>query len=267
MKTINTAMLACALAACAAPALALQTKNVRDGVAVEAVVSMSEPTRIRAEGAKIVDVVGRIYSSTCAPKSSDPVKTESPAVNPLGEFVLTCDLAKGEIYISPVPNALPVKGKQNKPINIFVSTDKATYTLLLRPADVPADTIVLVDKSAKISAAADRPRAGKSATHVRSLKEMLLVMAGARSADDISAESVNQERQLWNEARFVQTHQYTGRGLVGESYELTNVSALPMVLAEQEFDREGSGVLAVAIERMNLLPGERTAVYVIRAGE
>ena len=59
---------------------------------------------------------------------------------------------------------------------------------------------------------------------------------------------------------------YEGRGLVGERYVLTNVSTQDMVLAEQEFDRERGGVLAVSIENHNLRPGESTSVYVIRQG-
>jgi conjugal transfer pilus assembly protein TraK len=37
-----------------------------------------------------------------------------------------------------------------------------------------------------------------------------------------------------------------------------------MVLAEQEFDREGAQVMGVAIENHNLQPGETTNVFVIR---
>lgn len=266
-NSVKHFLLACALGCATVPALALQTKTVRDGVSVEAVVSLTEPTRIRVEGAKIVDVVGRIHSSSCVSKTTDTAKAEAPAVNPQGEFVLACDLAKGEIFVSPVPGSLVAKGKPNKPINIFVSTEKATYTLVLRPADLPADTIVLVDKSIRTGDASIKQRAGKSSTHVRALKEMLLVMSGARSADDISIEEVGQERQLWREARFVHLRRFAGRGLAGDAYLLTNVSSQPMVLAEQEFDREGGGVLGIAIERMNLLPGEQTPVYVIRAGD
>jgi conjugal transfer pilus assembly protein TraK len=40
-----------------------------------------------------------------------------------------------------------------------------------------------------------------------------------------------------------------------------------MVLAEQEFDREGGKVAGIAIEQHNLRPGESTSVYVIRRGD
>jgi conjugal transfer pilus assembly protein TraK len=59
---------------------------------------------------------------------------------------------------------------------------------------------------------------------------------------------------------------YEGRELVGEKYLLTNVGNEPMVLAEQEFEREDGHVLAVALERHQLRPGDSTAVYIIRTG-
>lgn len=255
------------------PVHAVQTKPVRDGMAVEVIVADSEPTRIRVEGAKITDVFGNIHSSSCAPKA-DPspaaaaaaaaVASTTPAVNPSGEFVLGCDMEKGEIFISPVPRSAAGSAAP-KPINIFVSTDKATYTLRLRRADVPADTIVLVDAANRASG--NGPRVAKSSQHVRSLKDMLLVMAGTRTADDITSEAVNQEQLLWQETRLLMVRQFRGRGLVGEEYRLTNVSTQSIVLAEQEFDRPGAGVLAVAIENLNLRPNESTSVFVIRAGE
>lgn len=44
---------------------ALQVVEASDGVAVEAIVSLKEPTRIRIEGAAITDVFGNIHSSHC----------------------------------------------------------------------------------------------------------------------------------------------------------------------------------------------------------
>lgn len=237
-------------------------KIVADGVSAEATVSQNELTRIRVDGANIVDVVGNIYSSTCSPKTDPSLQTAAPAVNPQGEFVLACDLAKGEIFVRPV-------GKSSKPINMFISTEKATYTLLLRPADLPAQTITLVDKTARKAAPvrSAAPQIGRAMPHVRALKEMLLVMSGARNADDISAEEVSQENHLWKEARLELVRQYSGRGMVGEQYQLTNVSDAVMVLAEQEFDRDDGAVLAVAIDNLNLRPGQQTTVNVIRTGE
>ncbi|MDI9689973.1 type-F conjugative transfer system secretin TraK [Burkholderia cenocepacia] len=258
---------------------ALQVIDTSDGASVEAILSIQEPTRIRIEGAPITDVFGNIYSSGCAtpPTTSLPAGMAAspaganpqaalpvgPSVNPTGEIVIECDRDKGEIYVRPV-------GDGKKPINLFVSSAKGTYTLLLRRADTPADTIVIRDKAAlqrRADATAPRPAPGSAASHVRSLKALLVAMATERAPSDIQVEDVAQAITLWREARFTLERTYRGRGLVGERYVLQNVSEAPMVLTEQEFDREddeAGGVAGVAIEHHNLRPGERTLVFVIR---
>lgn len=249
---------------------ALQVVEASDGVTVEAVLSIKEATRIRIDGSSITNVFGNIYSSNCgaapsAPpgvsQSGAPQALAGPQVNPAGEIVLECDVDKGEIYVRPV-------GESVKPVNLFVSSQHATYTLLLRRSDTPADTIVIRDKTpraARLDPSAANP-AGRQAQHIRSLKAMLVAMASDRAPTDIRIDEVNRPIQLWAEARFSLIRLYEGRGLIGERYILTNVSNQPMVLAEQEFDRESGAVLAVSIENHNLRPGESTTVYVIRQG-
>jgi conjugal transfer pilus assembly protein TraK len=247
---------------------ALQLIEARDGVSVEAIVSVKETTRIRIDGAPITDVFGNIYSSNCGATPSvaagtGPMAPTAPAINPGGEMVLECDRDKGEIYVRPV-------GDSTKPINLFVSSAYATYTLLLRRSDTPADTIVIRDKSPRpiSSAASGQGPLGPSANHIRALKTMLAAMASDRVPADVRVEEVNRPVQLWAEVKFSLMRRYEGRGLLGEKYLLQNVSNIVMVLAEQEFDREdspsGGGVAGVAIENHNLKPGETTNVFVIR---
>lgn len=265
------------LLAATAPATALQVLDARDGVAVEAVLSIKEPTRIRIDGAAITDVFGNIHSSNCgsaAPSSSSngaPPTAALPAVNPAGEIVLECDRDKGEIYIRPV-------GDSPKPVNLFISSAHATYTLVLRKADTPADTIVIRDPGQRALQAMQSPTGAAGSqtplvtapNHIRGLKTLLLAMASDRVPPDIRVDELNQPIQLWAEARFSLMRRYEGRGLVGEKYLLQNVSQAVMVLAEQEFDRPdtpaGGQVLAVAVEHHNLRPGETTNVFVIRRG-
>lgn len=249
---------------------ALQLIEARDGVSVEAIVSIKEATRIRIDGAPITDVFGNIYSSTCgaAPNvaaGTGPMVPTAPAINPSGEIVLECDRDKGEIYVRPV-------GDSTKPINLFVSSANATYTLLLRRSDTPADTIVIRDKAPRQNNAATPTQGplGPSANHIRALKALLAAMASDRVPADVRVEEVNRPVQLWAEAKFSLMRRYEGRGLLGEKYLLQNVSNTVMVLAEQEFDHEdgqgGGGVAGVAIENHNLKPGETTNVFVIRRG-
>lgn len=227
---------------------ALQLVEAADGVTVEAILSVKESTRIRIDGAAITNVFGNIYSSNCggaAPQQQPGAAGPSaPQINPAGELVLECDAEKGEVYVRPV-------GAAGKPVNLFISSQQGTYTLLLRRSDTPAD---------------NTPSAGRQPQHVRVLKAMLVAMASDRVPTDVRVEEVNRPIQLWSEAKFSLIRLYEGRGLIGERYVLTNVSSQDMVLAEQEFDRETGGVLAVSIENHNLRPGESTTVYVIRQG-
>lgn len=294
-----------ALAACAGLALtglqcahALQLVDVRDGVAVEAIVSIKEPTRIRIEGAPITDVFGSIHSNHCgatpwlgaagaspaaggsaSPGVLDPANgsagapTGSPAANPAGDVVVACDRDKGEIYIRPV-------GTSDKPINLFIASATATYTLVLRRSDTPADTIVLRDRTPQslrpLPAGAAASPVGPAPSHIRAMKALLLAMASDRVPPDVRVEETLRPVRLWAEARVSLLRLYEGRGLVGELYTLQNVSTAPMVLAEQEFDRPSPSagpagspageVAGVAIERHTLRPGESTHVYVIRRG-
>jgi conjugal transfer pilus assembly protein TraK len=261
------------MATAPSPVSALQLVEGRDGVSVEAMVSIKEPTRIRIDGAPITDVFGNIYSSNCANAATATPLTSSlangaplpnnsqnsPAINPTGELVLECDKDKGEVYIRPV-------GKSSKPINLFVSSTQATYTLLLHRSDTPADTIVIRDPSARLLKPdnTNPSPSGTSANHIRAMKALLVAMASDRVPPDVRVEEVNRLVPLWLEARLSLMRRYEGRGLVGEKYLLQNISPTLMVLAEQEFDREGAQVMGVAIENHNLQPGETTNVFVIR---
>ena len=260
---------------------ALQVLEASDGVAVEAIVSQKEPTRIRIEGSPITDVFGNIHSSQCgasplpAPASpgvpsstpglASPTALSSSAVNPAGDVIVECDRDKGEVYIRPV-------GDATRPINLFVSSATATYTLLLRRSDTPADTIVIRDKTPQALRlpVAEAVPAGPAPNHVRTMKALLVAMASDRVPPDVKVEETSRPIQLWAESRFTLLRKYDGRGFVGEKYALQNISTAPMVLAEQEFDRPdsraGGEVAGIAIENHNLRPGESTSIYVIRRG-
>lgn len=229
---------------------------------------------------------------TLAPGALAPSSLAPTVINPAGEVALECDRDKGEIYLRPVTpgqgawaNTGAVAAPAVKPINLFVSTAQGTYTLVLQRVDRPADTIVIRDPAgaaaARSSRVADRhvpalagsevssrsrldAPLGPAPSHIRSLKAMLVMMATDRVPSDVRVEEVNQPIQLWTQSQFSLMRTYQGRGLIGERYQLTNISAEPLVLADQEFDRESGHVVAVSIENHNLLPGGSTVVYVIR---
>jgi conjugal transfer pilus assembly protein TraK len=244
---------------------AAQVRVAKDGATIEAAISREAPTRILIEGERIVDVVGNVHSSNGCEARTPEGATQAavapsmptPAPNTRGDVILSCDMDKGEVYVRPV-------GIGEKPISLFVSSPRATYTLLLRRADIPADTLIIDDRSARLFGAAGGERPQRAASHVRALKAMLVAMTSAQPSKEFRVEEVERPLALWKEADFKLVKLVEGRNLIGEVYTLANVSAGPMVLAEQEFDREEGGVVAVAIEHHNLQPREMTTVYVIR---
>jgi conjugal transfer pilus assembly protein TraK len=235
---------------------AAQVIEAHDGVSVIAKISAKESTRIKVEGAAITDVVGNILSSNCVPTTAPTSAQPQPQLNPTGEVFLECDREKGQIYVRPVPQ------HGTKPINLFLSTAQATYTLVMQPVDMPAETIVIRDRALRSAPSSDRPSA-RAPTHVRGLKAMLVAMATEQPTNDMRMEELSKPIGLWAEARFMLQRAFEARGMLGEKYLLTNVSGAPMVIAEQEFYKED--VLGVSIENHNLQPGESTHVYVIRS--
>jgi conjugal transfer pilus assembly protein TraK len=245
------------------PARSLQVVDARDGVAVEAVLSVKEPTRIRIEGTPITDVFGNIHSANCtAAANAAPMP---PTVNPAGEVVVECDRDKGEIYVRPL-------GTSAKPVNLFIGSAHATYTLILRRSDTPADTIVIRDPSARMprataaSGVAGPAAPAQAAHHIRDMKALLTAMASQRVPPDLRVDEVQRPMVLWLETSFVLLRVVQGRGLIGEVYRLTNVSDRLLVVAEQELDRDEGQVIGVSIEAHQLRPGESTTVYVLRQG-
>ena len=189
----------------ATSAQALQIVEASDGVSVEAILSIKEPTRIHIEGAMITDVFGSIHSSHCGAPTAlpampgmAPTSAVSPAINPAGEIVLECDRDKGEIYVRPV-------GDSAKPINLFVSSANSTYTLLLRRSDTPADTIVIRDKTPKAlkPATSSHTSAGPAPNPVRAMKALLVAMVSDRVPPDIRVEETQGTIPLWADRKSV----------------------------------------------------------------
>src|SRR6202140_988524 len=173
-------MLASALLISATPTLALQTIDARDGVSGGASIRLKEATRIKVDGSNIPEGFGNIYSSNCGGVAAVNRDAGQPlaAINPTGEIVLECDKDKGEIYVKPVAAGA-------KPVNLFISTARSTYTLILKRVDMPADTIVLKDRVSQQAATRLEHSGGTSPSHVRSLKQMLTAMASDRGGADV----------------------------------------------------------------------------------
>jgi conjugal transfer pilus assembly protein TraK len=240
-------------------ALAAQALDVRDGDTALARISLRDQTRIRVDRGRITDVLGDIHD---------------PASNPTGRLALLRDEADGEVYVKPMPSSAWPSGVEPAsspgaaaaPVKLDVKTDRGTFALLLQPADVVGDTLVLrpIGAVGAVRARSEgEPR--KASAHARSVKALALALANPDLEGTPRATPVaggGREVALWREARFVLRETQHAPGLVGESYELTNISGLRMVIDERELYREG--VVAVAVKRLTLAPGETTPVWLIR---
>lgn len=175
-----------------------------------------------------------------------------------GAIVYDKELKGGDFYFK-LPDDSPALGT----VTLFV-TDSADmhYSLILVPRAIPGEVLVIRPPRDDAESAKSSP-AARAPGYVRKANDLVLKMADAGvEAVGGDREVLNQEVPLWNAARLVLKARHRSLDLIGEVYELTNVSSAEMVLAEQEFMRKG--VRAVAIRQHTLAPGQQTAVYVVR---
>jgi conjugal transfer pilus assembly protein TraK len=218
------------LLAFSSSASALQILDAKDGETVMAKISQKEVTRITFEKSRIRKVTGNA-----------------------GEFVLEKDEEGGQVFIRPA------QADNNKPINLFVSSDRGTVALLLQPIDAPSDTIMIREPREPF---ATTTRPGRTSVHVRLIKNLLLAMAANARPDDMEIRETTKEFTLWPGVRLNLQRIYTSATVVGEKYQLTNNSGTEINISERDLHK--SGVMAVSVEQRKLITGESTSLFVIR---
>lgn len=220
--------------AAALPAFGQQVVEVEDNGAYQVKLSARELTRIVVDNGRIRRIDGNE-----------------------GEFVIQRDPKLGQAFVRPVAI--------DKPLNLFVSTESGrVYSLVMTPLDIPAHTVVLRERGPVRSAAAtSTPQ--KAGSYEAGILRLVSAMARNEPGVQTDVRQDNTEVALWRGYRFVREASFTDRSQIGERYRLTNNTGQPQVIAEQEFYKPG--VLAVAVEVLQLAPGQSTAVYIIRALE
>lgn len=164
------------------------------------------------------------------------------------------DAARGQVYVRPLGGP--------SSFSLFVTdADGATYTLLVAPTDMPAETVLIRPQNSTL--APPEAHAGASVPHVARIKALMRSLATDAVPEGYGADLARREVPLWREARLVRTASYQG-DLAGEVYELTNVSGEEMRLDERELGALAGNILAVAIARHALPPGGTTRVYLVR---
>jgi conjugal transfer pilus assembly protein TraK len=162
-----------------------------------------------------------------------------------------------------------VQSDEPHTISAFVTDDEgARYHLLLVPKPIPSQDVVIVPSGGSRASASNQshsllPSANANAPIQQRVKLLISALNSAASDPNPRIELVNQEIPLWNEARLVHQATLNDGSLVGEVFELRNVSSTTMQIAEQELMRPG--VIAIAIKTQTLRPNETTSVFVVRA--
>lgn len=228
-------LLAVALAVVSINASALQTVEPVEGHNSFIKISAKETTRIAIEGGKIRSLI-----------ATD------------GELTVEKDDDRGQLFVRPTV--------LNKPINVrVIAGSGTTYNLVMQAVDIPQEDVIIrepftvrADRNAPVGS----NRKGAAGGMAKTVRTLVSSMALEEPPTSVDMRTTNQEFALWENTRFVMTAVYTERELVGEKYVLTNVGKSSIRLVEQELYRKG--VVAVAIENMQLEPGRSTNIYVVR---
>lgn len=164
------------------------------------------------------------------------------------------DEVRGALYFA-LAKTFPSTGT----LTFFVADDQgAIYKLILIPRPMAGEEIILRPSQ---SVTQDLAKAQPGA-YLTAIRHLLLTMArGLRGEGEVI--QVNKRLPLWREASLLLLSQYPQADFIGEHYRLTNISEKAMRLAEQEFYR--FGVLAVAMDRHSLAPGESTDIFMVRS--
>ncbi len=138
------------------PAHALQIVDAQDGQTVLGKISRKEVTRITFERGRVRKVTGSA-----------------------GEFILEKHDDRGQIFVRLTDP------QSTKPINLFLTSERGTVALLLQSVDTPSDSIVIREPR---DASVARTCVEASGRHVRTSKNLLLVLADDALPEDVEAQ-------------------------------------------------------------------------------
>lgn len=206
---------------------ALQILDVSDGATAFAKISSGEITRLTVNN-------GRIASWQV----------------PKGRLVLQKNAKTGDLYVRPL--------NREEPVSLFLTSESgSTYAITLQPVSMPSETIVLRESGRTVAPAAEQ--AGERS---EGIKAFMLAMVADRLPADMEVRESGQELSLWQDSRLTLVRSWIGARWVGERFDLMNTGKSQLRVVEQELFRDD--VLAIAIEKHDLAPGDTTRVFVLR---
>lgn len=219
------------------PVLAVQTFHVRDGQTVTAVISSRELTRISVAGSANLE---KVWVAA-------------------GKLQIQPDQEQGDIFIKPY------YGTPGNYLSFFVrDTDGATYTIIAETRDVPSETILLKPHAVLAKPSAAARRRPKPYSHVQQIKRLILAMAQEKDMKGFTRHSDNTPIPLWHETTITRVALYQGYTFHGHVYTITNATAQPLTLNEQEFLDFIPETRAVSLGHYTIPGGASTSLYLVR---
>ena len=197
-----------------------------------------------------------------------------------GEYVLEADEELGQVFIRPIaPGGSPfmVGGGTSKPIHLTLTTEKGhTQDLRLIPKDQAPEALILEENKQEtffsqgsmtrmFAAQVSATRASIARDEIEGLlqacQEMRIPLGYKVAPLDLKDTSVT----------FKDPHllirEIHGEKLRALTYEVKNLSTLPLILSEDKFTQiphaKKSDIIAVWIAKKTINPGEITYVHVI----
>ena len=220
----------CGALVCSGTANAQAVVDGSDGKPRLAPIARGNKSRIAVEGGRVVQFV---YDEA--------------------ELTVEKDEANGQLFVQP---------KVDRPVSVFVVTERNTHALVLEPKDVPVATVFVREAKHADTRPEAKVQIERAGSLDAAIKRLVTVMARGEASPEFQIVEIGKPIALWTESSFHFVRRFDGRTLIGEEYRLTNVSGTTMRVAEQELFKDG--VIAVSVELHELAPGASTAVFVVR---
>lgn len=209
-----------------------QKFSVADGDVIKVKLSSRDLTRITVEGGKIEKLWG-----------------------PSGILETQSDKKEGEIFLKPGLNA-------GNALSFFVRDNfGSTYTIIGEQFDIPSQTIALSPLRKLSKTSKDKL---KSHSIVKEIKSIIKAMSQGDIEGNYESVIVNKEISLWKEVKVNHIKDLLGEKIIGEVYQLQNISLVEMKFTEEEFLNFRPDILAVSIDRLMVPKNELTQFYIIR---
>lgn len=215
-----------------------------------------------------VYLVSPLYSSTVQVLTfkdggSDLVEVSQKEINiirlPSSDTKIVANSPNVDIKILG-ENALLQYIGEIQPTSLVLLSKKGVYSITIIPRGIPSATIVIKDEQH------DKTEAYQwesSNAYVKALTGLIKSMYQENPPDGYKAEKIEKSvTPLWEGTQLFHKFRYYGAVLVGDVYEIRNVSDQDMVIKPSEF--YAKGVLAVSIDSETLTKGKSTLIYIVR---